>query len=290
MECLSDGSDSVDASTQVFCRTKRTRPARDDKTRQAVILHVHILLFGGRSRDCRWAGRWPQSGCVRRVQLLALVVFAVGAVNFMLKTHVNRIRVAQIFFFVLLVVCLIGFGLGLYYCWTIDARIARFCAQDGHTCENTTNLHAWGVLLSLAGTSMWMIFFSVFARSTFLYIVAAERAHLARSPQDGSRIARSVHRIARCLPHYRKIARCILWGIFGMFENSHHCCHHCCHRTHHAIKDFGAVFMMFFCVALCIVSMFLCFALASGVLRDVFCLIFEFLFELFLAILSNKKN
>jgi len=194
--------------------------------------------------------------------IVALIVFAAGVINFFPRshTHESRVRIAQGFFFILLAVCWIGFALGIWYAATIDTRVLQFCAQPGRTCHDTGAMLTWGTMLSLTATTLWIVFFSVFARSTFLYICAAERSHLARSPQDGSRMAKSVHRAARLLPHYSKIG--------------HHICKSChCHHCEHCAK-----YSVLICVVLTFVIItVLCIALPKGPAQDVFCLLLEIL-------------
>lgn len=218
------------------------------------------------------AGR--HTGMYVTSNIVALIVFACGVVNFFPRSHTSasRVRIAQAYFFVLLVVCVIGLVLGIVFTASINSRIIQFCLQPGRACHNTSGMLVWGTLLSVVATGIWILFFSVFARSTFLYLVAAERSHLARSPEDGSRIAKSVHRAAKCLPHYSKIGRSV----------SHHCKHVCdpCTRCVHACTHCSPEHSIAnnLCLACCLLSLILvfvlCLALPAGQ-SDVFCLILE---------------
>mmetsp|Transcript_13041 Transcript_13041/g.25274 ORF Transcript_13041/g.25274 Transcript_13041/m.25274 type:complete len:307 (-) Transcript_13041:113-1033(-) len=137
--------------------------------------------------------------------ILAAFVFAVGCINFFKHEHQYRVKIAQAFFFSLLLIGIIGVLLGFYYCTLVPDKVINFC--DQHDCKPTTGLKVLGVTCTLFFLLVWAVFFSVFARSTFFYIAAAERSRLLVAPNPNSEVSHWVHKCAAFLPHYKKHGR-----------------------------------------------------------------------------------
>lgn len=211
--------------------------------------------------------------------MAALVVFAIGVCNFATTSHIRRIQLAQAYFFVLIFVGLVGVGAGVYYTFTVPSRMAVYCESPDHHCDIGPALQVYAVSLSIVATLAWTIFFTVFTRSTFLYLVAAERARVAHAPGT-TQISPLVHRIGFYLPHYRKHAR----NIGRMGGNAQEqCCRLC------VCADGMWVYWFFFIyLFITVLALILCGVLErDSTAQRFWCLTGRVLFEFFIEVLAN---
>jgi hypothetical protein len=187
------------------------------------VLNLIIVIVGG-VVDREW-------GVYAYSNALTLLLFGVGMVNFFVKTRENSLLFGQCYYMFLLLLVLIGVPMGIWYCFTIDERVALYCSMrlEGPCAPWLSNeLITLGLVACILGIIAWFVVFTVFARIVFIYLLAIERMYGA---ENADRINLFVLKTIRMIPDYHSMNRSIWYELTHWGEScvgySRHLCYGC---------------------------------------------------------------
>ena len=221
---------------------------------------------------------------------LVLVLFFALLVVFK-TTPQRRILHAQVLFILIALCTVIGVVMSFIYSFGVRDRVAHdWCGRrERCTAEELESRKTMAQIAAILGVIVTFVVLSAYARVVFVYTVALHRFYLTPGQERSLPLYAPVTALAFLIPDYPRAYRafrsCIqaIWrSILACFLTSCDFVCECRFCTEKCVVYSCALG----CIASFFIALFIC-AIASGGLKRFACGMAEFLFEFFIAILSN---